>query len=234
MRNYQKALALAFFLGMICPVFGQGNFNYSFAQSTSTYTDISAGTTLFPNMAWDEEEAAIPIGFSFSFLGSSFDTVNINTDGFLFFDEQYQHVGAASYQDLYSKQLSNNEMSTISYQLEGTAGTQLLKIEFKNCAVYEGTGDDAVNFQIWLHESDNSIEYHYGNHQISDPATAYDENGGPQIGLMNLDISDAQTQSGLILNGSPSAAGSAIRYGATETFLGGTPDDGTIFKFTPL
>ena len=185
-------------------------------------------------MIWDEEETTIPIGFSFSFLGSSFDSVNINTDGFLFFDEQYQHVGAASYQDLYCKELSNNQMSAITYAVEGTAGTQILKIEFKNCGVYEGTGDDAINFQIWLHESNNSIEYHYGSHQISDPATAYDENGGPQIGLLNLDISDAQTQSGLTLNGSPSAATGAPKYGNTETYLGGTPTNGTIFKFTPL
>jgi hypothetical protein len=234
MRNYQKAIFLAFFLGMICPVFGQTNFNYSFAQSSATYTDISAVMELFPNMAWDEEETAVAIGFSFDFLGSTFDTVNINTDGFLFFDEHYQHVGAASYQDLYCKQLSNNQMSAITYAVEGAAGSQILKIEFKNCAVYEGTGDDAVNFQIWLHQADNSIEYRYGSHQISDPATAYDENGGPQIGLMNLGISDAQTQSGLAVNGSPSAATGTTQFGNTALYLGGTPANGTIFKFTPL
>jgi len=53
------------------------------------------------------------------------------------------------------------------YETTGTAPNRILKIEFKNVGLYNDTlAVDTMNFQTWLYETTNVIEYHVGPHNI--------------------------------------------------------------------
>lgn len=212
--------------------YGQTTFDYSFSQQTGTYSNLSNPSALFAGIQWDEEEASIDLGFSFPFMGSNFSSVSINTDGFLAFDDDYHYVAAGCYSDLLFQQYGDGTASIVSYATEGSAGSRIVKIEFRDCGVYEGSATDKVNFQIWLYEADGAIEYHYGNSTVASPEAAYEEESGPQVGLLNMTVHTAGVQSGLLLD---AAAGNAATAATAGNALhhAGTPGSGIIYRFQP-
>lgn len=75
-----------------------------------------------------------------------------------------------------------DETSSISISQEGTPGDQIIKCQWKNFGFVGHPASDFVNFQLWLHEKDNSISYHYGPMKITSKA-AFKGAGGPVVGL---------------------------------------------------
>lgn len=72
--------------------------------------------------------------------------------------------------------------SSISVSQEGMPGEQILKVQWKNLGFKNNKDADHVNFQIWLHELDNSVSYHYGPSVISSNA-AFGGASGPVVGM---------------------------------------------------
>ena len=222
-----RTLLLLWLILCACAVHSQSNFNYAFTQNSDPYVSLSGATELFAGQNWDEEETIIGIGFSFTFLGATFDSVNVNTDGLLAFDEQYHYVAAGNYFDLSKRSYANGTASKIQYKLEGGAGTRILKIEFDKAHVYEGAANDQVSFQIWLHEGSNKVSYHYGSSSITDLESTYEDNGGPTVGILKM------SGNGLQLTGAAQAATATPSTGGAQLYLTGTPTANTIYEFTP-
>ena len=118
--------------------------------------------------------------------------------------------------------------SPIRYKVEGAAGSRILKIEWKNVGFYEegdfyGTLNDFISFQLWLYEGSNTIEMHYGAHQVTDPSVNYFGETGPLVGLADEALSNIY-----LLSGNPANPLVASSFST----LNGTPANGTIYTFT--
>lgn len=66
-------------------------------------------------------------------------------------------------------------VSPITYTVTGTIGNRICKIQYENLGFYDensnGPATSSVNFQVWLYETSNIIEFRYGNVNIQNAAT---------------------------------------------------------------
>ncbi|HRE10857.1 MAG TPA: BNR-repeat neuraminidase N-terminal domain-containing protein [Ignavibacteria bacterium] len=152
---------------------------YSFSQGLGSYIEITGGTVL--PATDDEGFAALPIGFDFTFSGNTFSTFGINSNGYII-------LGNENPTDIiYAQYFRNNVIlplhidltsditggtTELMYLLEGNAPNRILTIQWKNWDPKFFFYDDstlAVNFQVKLYETVNSIEFCYGLFQNSPP-----------------------------------------------------------------
>ena len=80
--------------------------------------------------------------------------------------------------DLADRGIAGEDPSLIRYQTTGNPGERVFAIEWYNAGLYEEIFESdtvpvsSLNFQIWLYEIDNSIEFRYGSmmYPAFDPA----------------------------------------------------------------
>lgn len=120
----------------------------------------------------DELSAHLPLGFSFRFYGSYYNSFRISSNGFITFDANAtdgccegdalpdilhpNNVIAFAWEDL-SPQLGGS----ISYFVSGTAPFRKLVVRFDSILHYGfNGGSDPVTAQVFLYETSNAIEIH--------------------------------------------------------------------------
>jgi hypothetical protein len=209
---------------------------YSFMQLTDPYVELTSATTLTTSTPWTYASAfTVPIGFTFNFMGSNFTTVYAEGSGFTYFDFNYYYLSLPFMVKLKSKGTSGNN-SPISYETSGSAGSRILKIQWKNAGFHYDT-TSTINFQMWLYETTNIVEVHIGPNDVPNPSMVYQENGsdGPVVGVYRYSSASNCAYSAC-LSGNASAAmvnnltGSINLFGTSIT---GTPADSTVYKFDP-
>ncbi len=144
---------------------------YTFTYSTGhTYNALSSPTQLIAGDVDDEISASTAIGFTFSYNGIDYTTFKASSNGFV-------NLGGAltdSYpsNDLESStkkeilaplwdDLETNTTGSVNYELTGSSGSYILKIEFKNLD-HLGYGTN-MYFQVWLYEATYEVEFRYGD-----------------------------------------------------------------------
>lgn len=211
--------------------------DYSFSITTGTYLNLTESISLNNNQIWDDPEFNLPIGFTFRLFDIAIDSLysGFGVGGMLSsrydsnFDSLFLILPFEA--DLIDRgDISGVSQSPISYKLEGTPGTRILKIEWRNAGFYEegdlfGTLNDYINFQLWLYEGSNSIEIHFGANMVTNPILNYSGETGAVLGLSDYDLTNAY-----LLSGSPS---NPIMVDSL-VFLNGTPTDGDIYKFSKI
>lgn len=175
-----KKLLSTFIVSLFCFLsFGQNSKTlsfYSFSETVETYQSISTlGTALTPS-DWDDGVTDLTaIGFDFSYNQVVFTEFSVNTNGTVNLGSQINestndlespedvNLLAPLWDDL--KFHDNGVSDGIFYYLEGSAGSQILTVEFLNVGRYDNTGTSTgvVNFQVKLFEQDNSIQFIYSN-----------------------------------------------------------------------
>jgi hypothetical protein len=188
----------------------------------------------------DWSMSSVSIGFDFELGGKAFSQVMALTDGDLSFEDFINHpesVIAASVfaANLIDKDVNTDENSLLRYVVDGNAGNRILKIEYNNLGLATGAPEDYVNFQVWLYEGSNSIEYRYGPMQINDPGAAFGGVGGIVAGLAELEFNN-ETFSGLLLKNDPTEPDTVLLQNAEQLFglnLQGFPEEGTLYRFCP-
>jgi hypothetical protein len=132
--------------------------------ATGTSVDVG-GTSV--SLGDDAVTGALPIGFNFSFFGSSYSSFVISSNGFISFDLASVN-GCCSGQALpnnttpnslvagFWEDLAPNVAGTIGYGVFGTAPARRLVVSYTGVNHYS-TGIP-VTFQIKLHESSNVVE----------------------------------------------------------------------------
>lgn len=224
---------------------------YTFSHYTAEYADLTEPISVNQGFTWDDPAFSIPIGFTFQYFDRIIDTIYIDswfsvvalaidddqegTDPVLFaYGADIIDRGA----DSINWEGKPNSLSPISYQLEGEIGSRILKIEWKNAGFFGDLNtnkelNDYVNFQVWLYEVSNVVELHFGPQEISDPVLAFENIGGPYIGLLpefNYWY-DTVTEDGLWLEGDPAAPQTTERN--TLVYLDGAIPNGMVYQFTP-
>ena len=201
---------------------------YTLSQSSSAYSSIS-GTTLASGSSWNGKGYKIPIGFSFSFMGKSFDTLTIAPNGLILFGDDNKRAIAA-FKGIMPVTDSKNNTSSISYASSGN----ILKIEYKNVGfgLYH---PDNFNFQVWLSKSGNTIEFHTGATTLSVPWDSL--TGGvpdslimPVVGIINPSMD--KSNNGYLLAGNPLQPTAETLIGDLK-YLIRVPDANTVYKLTP-
>ncbi len=210
--------------------------SYPFTQLTDPYVDLTGPTTLTTSTPWTYASAfTVPIGFNFTFMGMPFTTLYVEGSGFTYFDANYYYLCLPFTVKLASKGTSGNN-SPISYSTTGSVGSRILKVQWKNAGFHYDT-TSTMNFQLWLYETTNIIEMHYGSSNVANPALVYQENGsdGPVVGLYEYATSINCTYS-VCLNGNaaaPQALNPTGNFFLFGTSILGTPSSGTVYKFDP-
>ena len=170
---------------------------YNFTTSQSTYANLVAPTSLNNGAVWDFDEfGPVSIPFSFSIYGQAVNQFLFYDDDFVFLtpnadlEEEtgvfYCSVSGAFIQD---RTTTSTSASAISYTTEGEAGDRILMLEVKNAGLENDEPSDLdenhfyLNFQVWLYERGNIIEFRYGDHNITDIAVLDNE---VYVGLYNM------------------------------------------------
>ena len=138
---------------------------------TGAYAPISLpAATLSTASGDDVSESAIPIGFTFDYLGTPYTTIGLNTNGVASFDAVMSTSGTNN--NLFATNGPNNSLApwwdnlfsdTVLYQLQGPPGNQTFTIQWTNTFSYSNTATQMLNFQLVLHETTNVIEFWYGS-----------------------------------------------------------------------
>lgn len=248
-----KKLLLVLFCAIALKMHAQ---SYSFSVSTAGYANLTGSTSLNGTATWDDPEFIIPIGFEFEYFGvplSSFYISDFGLGGLL--ANVPSDFGVASILQPYGADIidrgydftldetSTGSTSNISYKLEGVAGNRILKVEWNNVGFFSdvfenGTANNNfTNFQLWLFETDNSLEIHFGPNSITDLDLAFDGLGGTSVILaesVNFDTETFGDNGVIALIGSPTNPTVSVFTDPDEVefaVLNGVIPNGTVYRF---
>jgi len=135
----------------------------------NTYQPLGATATEIPFDAnWEDTiSAPINLAMDFEYQRTPINTISIESLGALTMNgAQIDEVGHIM--GIVMNYASQGRAKVL-YELTGTAGNRIFKVEYRNMGrANDGTGNDTLNYQIWLHESDNAIEYRAGYENVPD------------------------------------------------------------------
>jgi hypothetical protein len=207
--------------------FGAGAQYYSFSKSSETYTELT-GATVLVGGNWDDFSVKIKTPFNFKFFSKFiFDSIEFTDLGDVYFNNINNGLFQVYWVDLNSR---GNNKSDVSYKTEGTSPNRILKLQFHNAGFDADapTFADSVNFQLWVHETSNVLEFRYGPNGVN--TASYGGDIGPYV-----TVADPDGISGnfISLEGSPSNPTVRTTNQSSSMALTGSPTNGTLYRFTP-
>ncbi|HRP88987.1 MAG TPA: T9SS type A sorting domain-containing protein [Edaphocola sp.] len=245
-----------FFLSATFAVFSIGNAqvqkHYNVTKiSGANYQQLGNTATQIPFATdWDDDLSdPITIPFQFKYQNTAISSVEIETEGSLYFN----NTGMPSIMGIMMDYDSKNR-GKVFYETTGNNGNRIFKVEYRNLGRYEdSTNNDTVNFQIWLYEADNAIEYHLGFNNVPNSSIAHniaEMNNGLEPILTGLFGNEgdyiSEDEDSLYLHTLSMLSGqftdTAIFYNALSSnpllylnsiIYGDFPAQGTVFRFEP-
>ena len=227
---------------------------YELSVSQGVYQPLENSISVTNGQVWDDPEFSIPIGFVFSLYDTETSELysNSGSAGILFDVESYD-IEDETFSAIIPMLVdlidlgydSGESLSNISYLVEGEEGSRICKVEWSNAGFFEdinyGAGADFVNIQLWLYEEDNSIEFHFGNSDVSNP-DSFLGNTGPAMGLISNFNNETETifDEFFVLTGDPANPNivfldeDSYDYFYDENALEAMPESGTIYRFARL
>ncbi len=241
----KKIITLVLFL-TVCTM----NAQYELTVLNETYENLEDATSLNNGTVWDDPNFTVPIGFDFQLGPNVINTLFFLDDGPGGLLTTIANIEAAPFggfapvsQDIIDRGFNTGtSLSPLSFKLEGEVGSQILKIEWNNAGFFEESSlQDFINFQMWLYEEGNVIEYRYGPSEINDPNNSFEDLDGIQIALFPLLPEGGGGPLGedsYILSGDPTNP-ELITIITEEDFdnaefisLTGVPSNGTVYRFS--
>jgi len=234
------------------------------ANTTTTYTDLgTTGTAIATTNTDDANSAVQPIGFSFSFNGTSFTQFVLNTNGFIklgstaptaaamYLDETANSAVVDPFESdtdpyiiaPFNIDLKAGTTAGTEYRVSttGTPGSRVCTIQWKNVqdkANANATQYANMSFQVRLYEGTNVVELVY---DAATPGTT-PASRFSQVGVKGTGFSNGQlVQFAKGAAAAWSAATPANYYSVSSTgYLNtlnvasvATPDAGRTYRFTP-
>ena len=146
--------------------------DYTFAASTTTYVPLPATATNEPLVQADDVVSGLlPLGFAFTYEGTTYTSVVASSNGFLSFNpasppnftNSLAGLGAEKplvapfWDDLDGR----DPTAYASYQTTGTAPNRVFTFEWRNWFRFLNTGGPSFSMQARLLEGSNRIEFVY-------------------------------------------------------------------------
>jgi hypothetical protein len=206
---------------------------------------LTISTNITSGLAWDDENFKIPLGFTTDIGGISTSSFIIGLEYGIVTAPATDTAGDINTfipfgADLEDRNLTPTPISPIRYAVTGSSPDRIFKLEFFNAGFSDerfkfGTNKDSVDFQVWIYETTNIIEFRYGPSKITNPS-AYFDGPAPLIGYgKKLNILDFTCEKVYSLSGSPSApkVDSIVSMSSASTVLSAYPANGTVYRFVP-
>jgi hypothetical protein len=161
------------------------------------WIDASSGTKLSISNSDDATET-ITIGFDFAFYGTSYSQVNVDSNGFLAFENSalvYTNTPISNnsapngfiapyWDDMNPGRSQSGNIYTL---LAGTAPNRHLTIAWVEVPLFDGSAsDNPVTVEATLYEGSNDIVFQYGNAYSASSATIGIEDQSGDFGLQYL------------------------------------------------
>jgi hypothetical protein len=206
---------------------------YNFSSSTGSFTPAPGAIVLGVPTNDDASFTFLSIGFPFTYRGSTFTTLNVNSNGFINFGPSI-----SSDFDVIGNPNNSNVISALNRDLQGQAGASLTVdtvgtapnrkcivqwLNYKKYGTY-GAGDD-FDFQIILSEGSNTVQIVYG------PMVVNANDDYVQTGISGIAGADYITRTGS--SWTASAAGTD-RFDRMELSGAAFPPSGLVYTFTPI
>ncbi len=212
--------------------------NYVFTQSTLAYTPLSGATSFVANGGGgtldDGYSLPITLPFTFTFGGVAQTSIVVNTNGWLLFGTttsttNYSSLGGSDNNVIafLNRDLDNTVGPAVySYLTTGTTPNRIFKIEALNFYRY-GYSTETGQAQVWLYETSNNIEIHYGTFGTWTAGYTC------QVGLRGTSTATTQIKA---LSGTGSTTWTAplvTNSSASTMATDYQPASGTTYKFAP-
>lgn len=218
---------------------------YSMNTTFSTYQELINPVSLNNGNIWysGSDDYTISFNFNFYIYDQNFTSVFVDAYGGLSFPfvgtkELYVfHTPFGGY--MLRDKGTTTSLSPIDYEISGEAEQRVLKIQWRNAGFVQwytsSDTSDFIDFQIWLFESDDHIEIHFGHHQADSgtygyPEATSDPNPGPSIKLKFDSCSNMFTLTG------PCDLPSSLFVNVclpNYSFIDGTPSNGITYNIYP-
>ena len=212
---------------------------YDIVSSTAPYNDLINPVSLNNGSVWTTTSLfSIPFNnFNFSVTESVVDSIDVFAGtGVLFhgapnyFLYGYSTVVGGTNGSVLIDKGTNISMSPIGYEFSGPPNSQILKIEWKNAGFLTGfwPADTTAyaNYQLWLFESDNHMEIHYGPKNDNSVMLPYQGSFIRFMCLGTYGVYISQNQA------NPYLLWTDFNF-PNYSPLTGTPDNGRVFTITP-
>lgn len=213
---------------------------YQVSTFNETYVPLTNATNLTSNRFWsDTTDLTVPVGFNFQMGGGSinkfiFSQSNLllpaltgTQSGFAFMGTGLQDRNFAS----------GMPASPVQYTVSGNNGSRIFKLELKNAGFTTekemyGTSQDSVNVQVWIYESNSSIEFRFGPSLVQHFSDYFDEK--MPLGYMKgLDMTTFDFQKFYCLKGLPANPGMDTLTDLDHpSGFDAYPANGTVYRFT--
>jgi PKD repeat protein len=140
---------------------------YFFANTTTPYTPLLGGTVVTAIMVDDAASGALPIGFTFTYLGVPYTSVFACSNGYLTFGSANasltnnlttgagRPIAAPLWDDLHGAS------GSASYLTTGAPGSRIFTFEWFNWRWYYTVASPTMSFQCKLYEATGAIEFVY-------------------------------------------------------------------------
>jgi hypothetical protein len=216
---------------------------YEFSTFVQPYQELQDGTNLIQDEIWDDPEFVLPMGFEFPMNGELFtEGVQIGLGAVISFTDPTSALNFVMYNsDLIDGEAAMESPSEVSYEIGGTSGNRICKLQYANCAFFnevaeEDGASNRVNFQIWFYEADGAIEFRFGSNSITNPQLVHDGGTGPMIGLgLGLDENNETLDYAVALAGDPAnPTVTEIDLQSQPPQLQGEPAEGRVYRFAPV
>ncbi len=237
-----RSLILSFtalFLLIVLPLNAQ-NMKYEYSIGTTTFTPITGGNgfTLIGTLN-DGYSDPVAIGFPFNYLGTSYDSFQVSTNGFIRLGSglttsiptnalmgTVRRIIAPLWDDI-----SVQDSASLTRVVTGTAPNRVLTVEWRNVRWPATATANNAEFQLKLYENGSKIEFIYGTFgTVATTVTA-------SIGLSdNTNLSVANRATGTFLSLNVGGTAGARTYYATMGLefasVQQAPDNNTMITFT--
>jgi len=102
--------------------------------------------------------ATVSLPYAFEMSGPSLTTATVNTSA-----DGYMNFGSEGIVSLVGGMGYLNNRTQCGYEVSGTSPNRILKMEWRaQSFTATPAADDSVTYQIWLYETTNIIEWHFG------------------------------------------------------------------------
>ena len=171
--------------------------NYTFSETTGTYTSIVGGTQLVTTTGGattfdtDGNNISLPVGSRFTFNGVTITSLNMTADGALWLNPASTTTGNGTTGPISSAGVAVGVISAMGMDLRSTAlasqvyerrwqdvGTEVV-FQWQNAARYLQSSTERFSFQVRINKSTGVIQVVYGNMTTIANSTTYQ----PMVGL---------------------------------------------------
>jgi Secretion system C-terminal sorting domain len=215
---------------------------YTVTVLNEPYVPLSEAISVLENETWDDPDVLAPVGFTFQLIDEAISQIYISGPGGQIIStaqEDSLNFLAPYLADLIDVGYDTASLSPLRYSIDGPPGYQIFKLEYANAGFYDevngkGTANNIVNFQMWLYQGSNIIEYRFGPNNVPDSQTLQFL-GGPLIGLGTGAPNGGGWQNFWILGGNPQepTISNWTDFNTMPTVLDGEPADSTVYRFAP-